>query len=242
MNKVDCAETTSGGYEFVIAGAETPFRHTGSEVSLWYILLEYKGKPFAPDSWVKTFDLDCIPSQHHQYFHFHQYFRSSALIDGSRVALPISIQSYCPLVSITCHRQTHINTLAAFRHQSHRQDEKGKKRPEQSKDRASTGVELTRATTTTTKTRTRTLFLSRPDTSLILFGHDIATIAVGVRQTPTQNPRDGRIEPVPYLPPPPVCAHPYNPVLYHHRLALVLQYSLAGANLQGYLVTFQPLS
>lgn len=55
MNIVVIVSTLQAAVELVVDGAETPFRHAGSQVSLWHIFLEYKGKPFAPNSWVRTF-------------------------------------------------------------------------------------------------------------------------------------------------------------------------------------------
>jgi hypothetical protein len=139
MNKVECTDTTSGGCELVVAGAETLFRHAGSQVSLRYIsYFEYKGKPFAPDSWVRTFDSNHFSFHYHQYFYYHQFSCCSALIDVFRVALPISIQSYCPLVSISCHQQTYIKHPCYFPSPvTHTRRERKKRRPEQSKDKGS---------------------------------------------------------------------------------------------------------
>ncbi|KAL3608162.1 hypothetical protein FPOAC2_03155 [Fusarium poae] len=91
------------------------------------MLDEYKGKPFAPDSWVRVFD-------------------KLLLFSPSSIFPPLSIFIFCgvdrrflelhcqlafslaahpyQLPVIDKHTQS---TLVAFRHQSHRQDEKGKK-------------------------------------------------------------------------------------------------------------------
>lgn len=139
MNKVDRTNTTSGRCELVVAGAETPSHHAGSQVSLWYIsCLSIKESRLLriPGS---AFDLNYFSSHHHQYFHHHHHHQissSAALIDVFRVALPISIQSYCPPVSITCHRQTYIRHPCYFPSPVTQTGREGKKRrPEQSRTR-----------------------------------------------------------------------------------------------------------